>query len=325
MRRREVVRLFGASAASAALWPVAARSQQPMPIVGWLFARDPADPPAQAFAQAMRDLGYVDGQNIHIEVRYARGEQARMPALAAEIVARGPQVIVTNGDPAIRAVRDAAGAIPIVMAVVGDAVASGFAKSLARPGGNLTGLSNLSLGLVGKRLELLHEAAQSTCVALLSDPDWHLPAAFGQEAIEAAQRLGVSLRPVLPSGAQGLDTVFADIARQSCKSLIEMPSAAFIAARVRIVGLAARYKIAAIYETREFVDAGGLMSYGTDFSDLYRSAAGYVDRMLKGARPADLPIEQPTKFELTINLKAARELGLTVPPLLLARADDVIE
>jgi len=322
MKRRDLIKY---TAAAATLGPCAARSQQPMPIIGWLFARNPEDPPAQAFVRAMGDLGYVDGQNIHIETRYARGDQTRMPILAAEIVARGPQVIVTNSDPAIRAVRDAAGTIPIVMAVVGDPVATGFAKTLTRPGGNLTGLSNQALDLVGKRLELLQEAAHSPSVAMLSDPDWHLPATYGQEAIEAAQRLGVSLRPVLAPSGQGLDTGFADIAREGCRSLIEMPSAAFIAARVRMVGLAARYKIAAIYETKEFVGAGGLMSYGTDFSDLYRRAAGYVDKILRGARPADLPIEQPTKSELAINLKAARELGLIVPPSLLARADEVIE
>jgi putative tryptophan/tyrosine transport system substrate-binding protein len=305
----------------------AAQHARPLPVVGWLFTRTPEDSPAQAFLKGMRELGYIDSQNIRFEVRWARGDNETLPALAAQLVALKPEVIVTNGEPAIRAVKNAAGAIPIVMAVVGDPVGAGLAASLTRPGGNLTGLSNLGAGLVGKRLELLHEAVpKSGCIAVLRNPeDQVLDPVYWNEITQAGQKLGSTLRPIPVRGASELDLGFAEIARQGCQALVEMPNAVFTAARTQIVELAARYRIAAIYDTREFVDAGGLMSYGPDLNDMYRRAAVYVDKILKGARPADLPIEQPTKFELVINLKTAKALDLAVPASLLARANEVME
>jgi ABC-type uncharacterized transport system substrate-binding protein len=316
-----------AIAVSLTIAPSLAQPSGPIPVVGWLFPRNPEDPPAQAFRQAMRKLGYVDGQNIHLEARWARGDTDRIPALVAEIMAHQPRVIVTNSEPAIRAVKDAAGPTPIVMAIVGDPVAAGFAASLARPGGNLTGFSNFGGGLVSKRLELLHEVVPNPgCTAVLRNPDDKaLDPVYWREITEAAQRLGVALRPVLAPGARDLEAAFAEMAREGCQELVEMPNSALSAARTRIIDLAAKYRIAAIYDTREFVEVGGLMSYGPDLSDLYRRAADYVDKILKGAKPAELPVQQPDKFELVVNLKTAKALGVTIPPTILARADEVIE
>ena len=236
-------------------------------------------------------------------------------------------MIVTNGEPAIRAVKEAAGTIPIVMGVVGDPVAAGFAQSLAHPGGNVTGLTNLGEGLVGKRLELLLQMVPNPgCVAALRNPENRvLDPINGQELTTAAQTLRTELKPIAVGRAGELETGFAEIARHNCKALLVTSDPIFVGLRARLAELAAQHRVAAIYDNREIVDAGGLMSYGPDTHDMYRRAAVYVDKILKGTKAADLPIERLTKFVLVINLKTAKALGLTLPQSLLARADEVIE
>ncbi len=327
MRRRELLALIGGAAAL----PLAARAQQrAIPLVGVLSPRtfDPSnDLGLSPFLRGLRELGYIEGQNIFVELRSSGGDNQRLPALAAELAALKPDVIVTNSAPAIRAAKDAAGTIPIVMSVVGDPVAAGFAQSLAHPGGNLTGLTNLSEGLVGKRLELLVETvANPGCVAVLRDLGLEMGDALAwREITAAAQTLPHVLKPIAVRRADELETGFAEIARQGCRALLAMSSPLYVGVRVRLAELAAQHRIAASYDNRVIVNAGGLMSYGPDTGDMFRRAALYVDKILKGAKPADLPIEQPTKFELAINLKAAKALGLTIPPSILARADEVIE
>jgi putative ABC transport system substrate-binding protein len=236
-------------------------------------------------------------------------------------------VIVTHSEPAIHAVKNAAGTVPIVMSVVGDPVASGFAQSLAHPGGNLTGLTNVSTGLVGKRLELLLEIVPNPgCVAVMRDPGNQALDALGwREITAAAQTLGAVLKPIAVGTAAELEAGFAELAQQGCRALLVMASAGFVGLRHPLVYLAAQHRIPASYDNRRIADAGGLMSYGPDTGDMHRRAALYVDKILKGAKPADLPIEQPTKFELVVNLKTAKSLDLTIPPTILARADEVIE
>jgi putative ABC transport system substrate-binding protein len=325
MKRRELMLVLGGAAVG---WPLAGRAQQrPIPLVGVLSPRtaDPAtDPTISALRRGLRELGYVEGQNISVEFRSSHGENTRLPALAAELAALKPDVIVTNGTPAIRAAKDAAGTIPIVMAVTDDPVALGFAQSLARPGGNLTGLTNLAAGLVGKRLEMLLEAVPNPgCVAVLRDSS--VDSGAWREITVAAQTLRTVLKPIAVAGANELEAGFAEIGRNGCRALLAMASPLYIGLRGQLAALAAHSRIPAIYDNRLVVDAGGLMSYGPDTSDMFRRAALYVDKILKGAKPADLPIEQPTKFELAINLKIAKALGLTMPQSLVARADEVIE
>jgi len=306
----------------------AAAQQRPVPLVGFLSPRAVAENSSiDAFRRGLRELGYVEGQNIAVELRSSEGENSRLAARAAELAALKPDVIVTNGEPAIRAVKEAAGAIPIVMGVVGDPVAAGFAQSLAHPGGNVTGLTNLGEGLVGKRLELLLQMVPNPgCVAVLRNPENRmLDPINGQELTTAARTLRTELKPVAVGRAGELETGFTEIARHDCKALLVTSDPIFVGLRVRLAELAAQHRVAAIYDNRVIVDAGGMMSYGPDVHDMYRRAALYVDKILKGAKPADLPIERPTKFELVINLKTAKALGLTVPQSLFARADEVIE
>jgi putative ABC transport system substrate-binding protein len=298
--------------------------------VGILFPRavNPAtDPSITSFRQGLRALGYVEGQNISLELRSSGGDNSRLPALAVELVALKPDVIVTNGEPAIRAAMGAAGAIPIVIAVVDDPVALGFVRSLAHPGGNVTGLSNLSAGLVTKRLETLLQIAQNpACVAVIRDPGGRIGGELAwQEVTAAAKTLGTALKPIAVASRDELESGFAEIARNGCRALLVMSSSVYIGVRRQFVELAARYRIPAIYDNRLFVADGGLMSYGPDTLAMYRRAASYVDKILKGARPSELPVEQPTKFEFVINLKVAKALGFSVPPTLLATADEVIE
>jgi putative ABC transport system substrate-binding protein len=253
----------------------------------------------------------------------------RLPALAAELAALKPDVIVTNGEAAIRAVKTAAGATPIVMAIVDDPVEAGFAQSLAHPGGNLTGLSNQLADLLGKRLQLLHEMAPKPgCVAVLGSANIEggpRGRYVSDELAPAARALKVTLLPIPFTGIGRLAAAFADMARQHCRAVLVIGDPRYVYARRQLVALAARYRIAAGYDNRLIVEAGGLMSYGPDTVDMFRQAARYVDKILKGAKPGDLPIERPTKLGLEINLKTARALGLTVPPLLLAQADEVIQ
>jgi putative ABC transport system substrate-binding protein len=323
MKRRELMLLLGGAAIT---WCGAARGQQrSLPLIAFLSPRA-SEVNIDVFRRGLHELGYFEGNNVALEVRSADGDNRRLPALAKELVALKPDVIVTNGEPAIRAVKEVAGTIPIVMSVVNDAVALGFAKSLARPGGNLTGLTILATDVLGKRLQMLHEIVpESGCVAVLGlagvnyDPD------ASRELAAAAKALGVVLLPISLADVTELSNGFTDMTRHHCRAVVVMSDPLFVQASQQLVELAAQYRVAASYDNRLIVNAGGLMSYGPNTSDMFRRAASYVDKILKGAKPGDLPIEEPTRFELVVNLKTAWALGRTIPPSILARADEVIE
>jgi putative ABC transport system substrate-binding protein len=283
----------------------------------------------EAFRQGLRDLGYVEGRNLVIEYRDAEGKSERLPALAAELVALKVDVIFAPTTATALAAKQATRTLPIVFAVVADPVTSGFVTSLARPGGNVTGLSFLAPELVGKRLELLKQAIPGvTQVAVL----WQ-PGGLGERtekdqlkgAEVAARALGVRVQFVEARGPADIDRAFSDMTRARAGALTVLTGAMLFTERRRLVDPAAKNRLPAVYPWREGVDAGGLMSYGPNVADLFRRAATYVDKILKGAKPADLPVEQPTKFELVINLKTAKALGLTIPPSVLGRADEVIQ
>jgi len=281
----------------------------------------------EAFRQGLRDLGYVEGQNLVIEWRWAEGREERLPDLAAELVRLQVQVIVVGGGAAIRAAQYATSTIPIVMAANYDPVGEGFIASLARPGGNITGLSWLGAELPGKRLELLKETLpQSTRIAVLGNPAFAAYETWRHSLTAAAQALGLHLHVVELHRADELDSAFAAITSAGAEALIVLADPALMdGLHARIVDLAARNRLPAMYDWRAYVDAGGLMSYGPSMPDMQRRAASYVDKILQGAKPADLPIEQPTTFHLVINLKAAKALGLTMPPTVLFQANEVLQ
>jgi putative ABC transport system substrate-binding protein len=312
--------------------PLAAQAQQGAKIarIGYLSLNLAADPIVQeAFRQGLRDLGYVEGRNLVIEYRDAEGKVERLPALAAELVALKVDVIVVpTSTPAAVAAKQATRTLPIVFIGTADPVASGLVTSLARPGGNVTGLSNLAPELVAKWLELLKQALPGVIrVAAL----WQ-PGILGERtekdmltrAEVAAQALGVRLQIVEARGPADLDRAFSDMTRARAGALTVLPSNMFLREHRRLVDLAAKHRLPAVYTVKEYVDAGGLMAYGPNLADVFRRAATYVDKILKGANPGDLPVEQPTKFDFVINLKIAKALGLTIPPSLLGRADEVI-
>jgi ABC-type uncharacterized transport system substrate-binding protein len=310
--------------------PLTADAQQAAKIarIGYLVPNLAASPPAhEAFRQGLRDLGYVEGRNVVIETRDAEGKLERLPALAAELVALKVDVIVAPNTVALAA-KQATRTLAIVFAAAADPVTSGLVTSLARPGGNVTGLSNLAPELVGKGLELLKQAVPGVSrVAVL----WQLGAIDERtekdrlkQADVAARALGVRLQVVEVRVPADIDRAFSDMTRARAGALTVLGSFMFDTERRRLVDLAAKNRLPAVYTVRSFVDAGGLMSYGPNLADLYRRAASYVDKILKGAKPADLPVEQPTKFDLVINLKTAKALGLTIPQSLLLRADEVI-
>jgi putative ABC transport system substrate-binding protein len=279
-------------------------------------------PPFDSFRRGLHDLGYLDGRNVGIEYRWAEGRQDRYPELAAELVRLQPDVIVTWGTPAATAAKRATQTIPIVMAAAADPVGSGLVASLARPGGNVTGLSAHNAELEGKRLQLLQEVVPGLArAAVLS----RRRARFMPELRGSAQRLGVQLQPVEVSNVDDLNAAFARMTKERADALIVLPDTVAVLWRTQIANLAAKHRLPAMYLHTEHVHAGGLMAYGPDYHDLFRRAATYVDKILKGARPADLPVEQAVKFELVINVKTARALGLTIPPSLLLRADQIIE
>lgn len=295
-----------------------------MPLIAFLNPRI-FEHNIDAFRRGLRELGYVEGKDIAVEARSAEGDNQRLPALAAELVALKPDVIVTSGEPATRAAKEAAGTIPIVMAIIGDAVALGFAQSLSHPGGNLTGLTILSTDVLGKRLQMLHEiVADPGCVAVLSVAGVNYENS-SRELDAAAKSLGVALVPVSVAEVNKLPAGFAEITGHHCGAVVVMSDPLFVFASRQLIELTAQHRIAASYDNRLIVEAGGLMSYGPDTDDMFRQSARYVAKILKGEKPADLPIEQPTKFVLAINLKAAKALGLAVPPSLLTIADLVIE
>ena len=278
------------------------------------------------FRQALRERGWVDGQNVAIEYRHSRRRDERLAGLAAELVKLKVDVIVTYGTKATRAAQQATRAIPIVMLTVLDPVAAGFVRTLAHPGANITGSSEVSETLSGKRLELLKEVVpHATRVAVLVDPS-HPTNVLDLRSTEiAARALGVTLQPIEVRASGEFDSAFDRITREHAEALVVLPGSTLFLDRRQILERAARHRLPTMYAWREGAEAGALLSYGVDTADNYRRAAHYVDKILKGAKPADLPVEQPTKFELVINLKTAKALGLTIPQSILARADQVIE
>ncbi len=279
-----------------------------------------------AFRQGLRDLGYAEGQNITLELRASEGKTERLADLAAELVHLKPEVIVTTGTPAPLAVRQATRTIPIVMAAVGDPVASGLVVSLVRPGGNITGLSILAPELGGKRLQLLKEVVPKVSrVGFLWNPGNPYGTLVFRETEVAARTLGVQLQSLEVRGPTDFEAAFGTATRGRSAALIASEDALILAHRTQIIDFATKNRLPAMYGLREFVDAGGLMALGVHLPDLFRRAATYVDKILKGAKPADLPVEQPTRFELVINLKTAKVLGLTIPQSVLVRADQVIQ
>lgn len=322
MRRRAFIAALGGTLA---VWPLAARGQ-PLPAKKWRVGYlNPGSSNEVAnlnrWKSRMRDLGYIEGQNLIIDSRYADNDFSRVPQLAQELVAARPDAIVAVSTPAVLAAQQATSTIPIVMANIGDPIGSGFVKTLALPGGKITGTANMTVDYMPKTIELLRELLPGVrrVAALMSTNPTHR--ILYREVETAAAAVGIDLVPAIAGTEAGLDEAFAAIAEKKCEAVIVFTDVP----RLRIVPLAATAKLPVVYQMNRFVVAGGLMSYGADDAALLAQTAVYVDKIFKGADPADLPVEQPTKFALMINLKTAKELGLTVPPTLLARADEVIE
>jgi ABC-type uncharacterized transport system substrate-binding protein len=324
VRRREFITMFGGAAA----WPVAARAQQaPMPVIGFLNSRAFGENATLLvpFHRGLKEAGYVEGQNLTVEYRWAEEKYDRLSALAADLVGRRVAVIVANG-PAVRPAKAATSTVPIVFVVGFDPVAFGLVASLNRPGGNLTGVSVLDVEIGAKRLELLHELVPTaTVMALLVNPTTPAAETIARDAQVAARALGLQLHVLRASSDRDFDTVFATVAQLRVGALVIGADPFFTNQSRQLAELAARHAVPTIYEFREFAAAGGLISYGTSIGDAYRLAGVYTGRILKGEKPADLPVERATKFELVINMKTAKALGLDVPATVLARADEVIE
>ena len=309
--------------------PLAAQAQPAGKVsrIGFLFYGAPGpSPELEAFRQGLRDLGYIEGQNISLEYRFANGRVGRLPELAAELVRLDLDVVVTPGTPASLAAKKATSTIPIVFAGVADAVGTGLVASLARPGGNVTGSTSISAALGGKRLELLKVVApKASRVAVLYNPADPSNVLVLKELQESSRALGLTLHPLAVRGPGEFEGAFAAMTREHAQALFVAAGVLTTEHRKPLVGLAAKSRIPAMWGERQFVEAGGLMSYAVNFYDEIRRAATYVNKILKGTKPADLPVEQPTTFELVINLKTAKALGLTIPPSLLGRADEVIQ
>jgi putative tryptophan/tyrosine transport system substrate-binding protein len=320
--KRTSVFIFVLSTLLVALcFPVEAQQSMKLYRIGYLAAGEPSV--NEGFRQGLRELNYVEGKNIVIEARFAAGKLDRLADLAAELVRLRVDVIVTPGGTSTRAASAATRTIPIVMGAVGDPVGDGFVANLAHPGGNITGLTSIGPDLVGKRLELLKEAVpKAGRVAVLLVHPTNTPAF--KEAEVAASALGLKLQPVEAHDANEIDRAFEAAASGRAGAVLVLRNPITTAHRKKVIGVAAKRRLPIMYEERAWVEIGGLMSYAPAFDDLYRRAAIYVDKILKGAKPAELPVEQPTKFELVINLKTAKQIGLTLPPSVLYRADRVI-
>ncbi|MGA2895070.1 MAG: ABC transporter substrate-binding protein [Xanthobacteraceae bacterium] len=326
MKRREFITLLGA----AVTWPLAARAQQPAPVVGFMHSGTPGPyltRMANAFSEGLKAAGYVEGRNVTIEYRWAEDHYDRLPALAAELVARRVAVIFAPGGPGpARAAMAVTTSVPIVFVSASDPVGAGLVASLNRPGGNVTGASMMSSTLEAKRLELLHELMpKASTLAVLINPNYPDAKMQTQDVRDAAVHLGVKLVLLTASTEHEIEPAFAALAQQGAGGLLVVQDPIFVNYRERFATLAAANAIPVVYSQRDYVSAGGLISYGPDFADGYRQAASYVSRILKGEKPADLPVVQPTKFNLVINLKTAKTLGIAVPQTLQVAADEVIE
>ena len=327
MRRREVITLLGGAAVS---WPLAARAQQPaMPVIGLL---DPRSPDAmadrlRAFRQGLKEVGYVEGENVTIIYRFAEDQNDRLPELAAELVRRQVTVIAASATTAAPAAKAATTTIPIAFIAAEDPVRLGLVASLARPGGNLTGINFFSSELAAKRLDLLHELLpRAARIAVLVNPANATNTASILRDVEAAARaIGLQVQVLNASTSREISAAFENVGRDRPDALFVGPDTFLIARRIQVVQLAAFHRLPAVYPARDFLEVGGLMSYGTNIMDAFRQLGIYAGRILKGAKPADLPVVQSSKFELVINAETARMLGLTVPDKLLVAADEVIE
>jgi putative ABC transport system substrate-binding protein len=322
MKRREFIGLVG----SAAVWPLTASAQQRGKIVTIGVLADEPWPPIDTFRQALNDLGYIQGKNVRFEDRYAKGHNERLPELANDLVGLNVDVILTWGTNAVLAAKQATTTIPIVMGVIGDPLGIGIVTNLAHPGGNVTGCSLHAAELEAKRLQLLKEVVPSLSrVAILFNPTNHYMPLALQSARKGAQVLHVSLAVYEVYDTTTLDAAFMTVMEDRPDAFLVPADTFLVSQRGRIAQFAIENKLPSVYTYREYIEAGGLMAYTPNYNDLFRRAATYVDKILKGAKPGDLPIEQPRGFQLFINLKTARALGLTVPRTLLARAEEVIE
>jgi putative ABC transport system substrate-binding protein len=326
MRRRAFIAALGGAAA----WPLAARAQQAtMPVIGFLSSRSPGESSSvvAAFRTGLKESGFVEGHNVHIAFRWAEGHYAGLASMAADLVEQRVAVLVpVGGEVTAFAAKVATSTIPIVFVMGSDAVEAGLVASINRPGGNITGATLMAGAVSAKRLELLREVLpEAKVIAFLVNPDHPRSAADAAEVQEAARSLAQPVRIVTARTEADFEAAFATLMQERLGALIVNRDGFFNSRRERIIALAARHAVPAIYESREHAEAGGLMSYGTSYADTYRQAGIYAGRILKGAKPAELPVLQPTKFEFVINLRTARALGLAIPPLLLARADEVIE
>jgi putative ABC transport system substrate-binding protein len=326
MKRREFITLFGGAAAA---WPLAARAQQPaMPVIGFLNAGSPQGyrRPLSAFHQGLSEAGYVAGRNVAIEYRWAEGQYDRLPGFVAEFVDRKVNVIAATSTPAALAAKAATVTIPIVFTTSSDPVQIGFVASMSRPEGNLTGASQLNIEVAPKRLELMHEALPTaSAVALLVNPTSPVAETVSRDLQVAAATRGLKLHVLQAGSERDFATVFAALVQLRAEALVIGTDTFFTSRSEELAALAYRHRVPAIYQYPEFTAAGGLMSYGGTITESYRLAGGYAGRLLKGEKPADLPVKQVTKVELILNLKTAKALGLTVPLTLQARADEVIE